>query len=65
MMERDDTDFHAIPVWDADKKEEEVASKIQLPLDCFSILCGVIAAVLIILLLAAMIYYFCTPSIEK
>jgi len=60
-MEKDNTDFHAIPV--DDKEEEGVVYKIQLPMDCFSILCGVLAAVLILFLLAAMIYYFCAPSI--
>lgn len=60
-MEEDNTDFHAIPV--DDKDEEGVVYKIQLPIDCFSILCGVLAALFILLLLAAIIYYFCTPSI--
>jgi hypothetical protein len=57
--EKDDTDFHAIPVGIDDKE----SCNLQKPPDCFSILCGVLAAVFIILLLTILIYYFCTPSI--
>ena len=60
-MAADNTDFQAIPV----EAEDKESCKLQKPLDCFSILCGVLAALLFIILLAVMMYYFCTPSIAN
>lgn len=59
-------DYHPISIEDEEQLlQGEGARRVNVGLDCFSILCGVLVAVGLLLLLGVIIYYFLTPSIAN
>ena len=53
------------PVFIEDEERGERIYIVDRGRECFSIMCGLIASIVLIILIGVMIYYFSTPSIAN